>query len=89
MSRCSSLNHARAYMSRKYSGSSRNRSAYARSSGSTFSAMSAVDIIGGFFLPGMCASGTSSCASGFDGCHCLAPAGLSTSSQSQPNRVSK
>ena len=53
------------------------------------SAMSAVDIIGGFFLPSMCASGTSSCASGSFGCHCLAPAGLSVSSHSKPNSVSQ
>src|SRR3712207_3048311 len=52
MSRCRSLNQARAYWSAKYSGSSRKRSAYARSSGSTRRAMSAVDIIGGvFFAP--------------------------------------
>ena len=82
MSRCSSLNQARAYWSAKYSGSAWKRSEMGRNSGSAMSAMSVVAIIGGFFLPSTCASGTSSCASGSLGFHCFAPAGLSVSSQS-------
>jgi hypothetical protein len=51
------------------------------------SARSVVAIIGRWNLPGTWASGTVADA-GSVGCHCLAPAGLSVSSHSQPNSVS-
>ena len=57
--------------------------------GSTFSERSVVSIIGACRFDLSCASGTVPCASGFFGFHCFAPAGLSVSSHSKPNRLSK
>ena len=61
----------------------------ARRSGSTRSARSVVSIIGACRFDGSCASGTVLCAAASFGVHCLAPAGLSVSSHSWPNRFSR
>jgi hypothetical protein len=89
MSRCSSLNQARAYWSAKYSGSAWKRSEIARNSGSAMSATSVVAIIVGTFLPGTCASSARSSGRLVLGLHCLAPAGLSVSSHSYLKSRSK
>ncbi len=89
MSRCSSLNQARAYWSAKYSGSAWKRSEYWRNSGSAMSATSVVAIIVGTFLPGTCASGARSSSATSLAFHCLAPAGLSVSSHSYLKSRSK
>src|SRR3954469_20645713 len=57
--------------------------------GSTLSARSVVSIIGAWRLDGSWASGTVPCASGSFGVHCLAPAGLSVSSQSYSKRLAR
>ena len=54
----------------------------ARRSGPACSARSVVSIIGACRFDGSWASGTVSCASGFFGVHCFAPAGLVVSSHS-------
>src|SRR6056297_2286345 len=58
-------------------------------SGSTFNARSVVSIIGGFFFPLICASGTNSWAAFSFGVHWYLPAGLFVSSQWYSKRFSK
>ena len=60
-----------------------------RYSGSTLKAMSAVVIIVGTRLPGVCAAGARVSGGLPTGCHCLAPAGLRTSSYSWSSSMSK
>src|SRR3546814_6501583 len=76
MSRWHSLNQARAKASSNAAGSLRNRSEILRYSGSILNAMSAVVIIVGTRLSGLCAPGAMSSGFWLTGCHCLAPAGL-------------
>src|SRR5688500_9751717 len=52
-------------------------------------AMSAVDIVGGLTLPATWAAGTQKPSLTSRGCHCLAPAGDSTSSHSWAKIVSR
>jgi hypothetical protein len=82
MSRWSSLYQALAKASAKASGSSRNRSAILRYSGSARRAMSVVAIIGWCATSGRWASGTVPAPASPSGFHCLAPAGLWVSSHS-------
>jgi hypothetical protein len=89
MSRWSSLNQALAKASASWSGFSRNRFEISRYAGSVIIAMSAVDIVGGFILPSTWASGTMKPSFTSRGCHCLAPAGDSTSSHSWEKIVSR
>src|SRR3954467_7794893 len=89
MSRCSSLYQALANASANSSGFSRNRREICSYDGSVRSARSVVSIIGACFFDGSCASGTASAAAPPVGFHCFAPAGLSVSSHSKPNSVSK
>jgi hypothetical protein len=89
MSRCSSLNQARAYWSAKYSGSRWKRSEMARNSGSAMRATSVVAIIVGHLaaLDVRVVARSSGCTSLAR--HCLAPAGLSVSSHSYLKSRSK
>ena len=87
MSRCSSLYQALANASANSSGCSWNRREIFSYTGSARSARSVVSIVGRCFRPGSKASGTVSVAS--SATHWWAPAGLSVSSHSWPNRLPK
>src|SRR3989304_9930908 len=87
MSRCVSLNQARAKASAKACGSSRNLREILPNSGSKRSVRSVVSMVGLCFFDGSCASGMISGA--FFATHCLAPAGDLVSSHSYLNRFSK
>src|ERR1039458_2269814 len=88
MSRWVSLYQALEKALVKASKSPRNFAQTLRYSGSTFSAMSVVIIMSGFILPGTWASGVLG-ASGLDGVHCRAPAGLLVWTQSNLKRFSR
>ena len=87
MSRCSSLYQARANASASCSGCSKKRRETFSYAGSNRSARSVVSIVGRCCFAGSYASGTVASAS--FATHCFAPAGLSTSSHSWPNRFWK
>src|SRR5688500_6856117 len=89
MSRCVSLNHARAKASANCAGLFMNRREIFSYAGSNRSARSVVSMEGAIFLDGSCACGTVPAPAPFFGCHCCAPAGLFVSSHSKPNRFSK
>src|SRR6185295_7696601 len=87
MSRCVSLNHARAKASANAAGSARKRREIFSYAGSNRSERSVVSIVGFFFFEGSCASGI--VASAFFATHWCAPAGLFSSSHSYLKRFSK
>ena len=89
MSRCVSLNHARANASANCSGCARNRRAIFSYAGSKRSARSVVSIAGARVFDASCASGTVPAPAPPFGRHCCAPAGLFVSSHSYANRFSK
>ncbi|MDT4862704.1 hypothetical protein FQZ97_973730 [compost metagenome] len=88
MSRCVSLNQARANASWNSCGLAMKRREIFSYVGSMRMPMSAVVMVGTWRLLGSCASGAVA-ASGFLGFHWWAPAGLLVSTHSLPNRVSK
>src|ERR1700752_2502388 len=87
MSRCVSLNQARAKASANCSGCSWKRREIFSYAGSMRSDRSVVSMVGTCFLDLSYASGIA--ASAFLAFHCLAPAGLFVSSHSYLNRLSK
>jgi hypothetical protein len=89
MSRCVSLNQARAKASANCSGCSRKRREIFSYAGSKRSERSVVSIVGAWRFDLSCASGIAPAPAPFLGCHWCAPAGLLVSSHSKPNRFSK
>src|SRR5215211_3967720 len=87
MSRCVSLNHARAKASANSLGLARKRREIFSYAGSTRSERSVVSMVGTRFFEGSCASGIVALAP--FATHWCAPAGLLESSHSKPNRFSK
>src|SRR5215216_7359933 len=87
MSRCVSLNHARANASANWSGCSRKRREIFSYVGLKRSERSVVSIIGTRFFD--LSKGSGIVGSAPFACHCCAPAGLFVSSHSYLNRFSK
>ena len=89
MSRCVSLNQARANASASSSGFSRKRREIFSYIGSKRSERSVVSIVGGRRSESSAGPGTVPAPTPPFGCHWCAPAGLLVSSHSWPNRFSK
>src|SRR5690348_11817843 len=87
MSRCVSLNHARANASANWSGCSKKRREIFSYDGSKRSDRSVVSIVGSRFFD--LSNGSGMFGSVPFACHCHAPAGLFTTSQSYLNKLSK
>src|SRR3984885_9664575 len=89
MSRCVSLNQARANASANWSGCARKRREIFSYAGSKRSARSVVNIDGAIRFDESCACGTVPAPAPFFGRHWCAPAGLFVNSHSYPKRFLK